>query len=64
MSLSNQEDFLKKLESEVFLQSQLEKKQLLPKGLGWLGIFIANYSWQTILVVSGLTALGGVFFKK
>lgn len=57
MLLSNQEDFIKKLESEVLFQSQLEKKQLLPKKLGGLGRLIANYSWQVILVTSGVTAL-------
>lgn len=57
MLLSNQEDFIKKLQSEVLFQSRLEKKQLLPKKLGGLGRFIANYPWQTILVLSGVTAL-------
>lgn len=57
MSLSNQEDFIKKLQSEVLFQSRLEKKQLLPKKLGGLGRFIASYSWQVILVISGATAL-------
>jgi hypothetical protein len=57
MSLSNQEDFIKKLQSEVTFQSQLEKKQLLPKKLGWLGRIIANYSWQVLLIISGVTAL-------
>ncbi len=48
---------MKKLQSEVLFQSRLEKKQLLPKKLGGLGRFIAGYSWQVILVMSGVTAL-------
>ena len=57
MPPSSQEDFLKKLESEVLFQSQLEKKQLLPKKLGWLGVLIANYSWQVLVVVSIISAV-------
>lgn len=57
MSLSNQENFIKKLQSEALIQSRLEQNQLLPKKLGGLGRFVINYPWQVILVASGITAL-------
>lgn len=57
MSLCSQEDFLKKLESELFFQSQLEKKQLLPKKLGWIGRLVVVYFWQVLVVTSIVSAL-------
>lgn len=57
MQRSSREDFIQKLQSEVLFQSQLEQKKLLPEKLDGLGRVVASYPWQTILAVSGITAL-------
>ncbi len=61
MQRPNREDFIQKLQSEVLFQSQLEQKKLLPEKLDGLGRVVASYPWQTILVMSGITALIRVF---
>jgi hypothetical protein len=61
MQRSNREDFIQKLQSEVLFQSRLEQKKLLPEKLDGLGRIVASYPWQTILVMSGITALIRVF---
>jgi hypothetical protein len=57
MQRSNREDFIHKLQSEVLFQSRLEQKKLLPEKLDGLGRVVASYPWQTILIISGVTAL-------
>ena len=57
MHRSSQEDFIQKLQTEVLFQSRLEQKKLLPAKLGGLGRLVASYPWQTMLIMSGMTAL-------
>jgi hypothetical protein len=64
MQKYSQEDFIQKLQSEVLFQSRLEQKKLLPKKLSGLGILVASYPWQVILVLSGITALVKVFITS
>lgn len=64
MQKYSQEDFIQKLQSEVLFQSRLEQKKLLPKKLSSLGILVASYPWQAILVLSGISALVKVFITS
>jgi hypothetical protein len=59
----NRKDFLSKLETEVLFQSQLEKNQLLPQKLNWLGRVVALHPWQVIIIISALSSLIAVLFE-
>lgn len=53
----SQANFLAKLQQEAEIQAQLQSHRLLPTQLDGLTSFIGRYSWQVILVLSGLSAL-------
>lgn len=57
------EDFLQRLQEEANLQARLEQHRLLPPQIDWLTSLIGNYSWQLLLVGSGITALALEVFK-
>ncbi|MDQ3008386.1 MAG: hypothetical protein M3Q81_02205 [bacterium] len=50
-------DFVAKLQQEAQLQARLNQEHLIPSQLDWLTSFIGRYSWQVILLSSGVTAL-------
>lgn len=50
-------DFLLKLEKQAELQARIYHTRVLPSRLDVLTAFIGNYPWQTILFLSGITAL-------
>lgn len=51
-----QAEFLDLLKKEAKKQSVLETHRLLPTSLDPITAFIGEYSWQTILVLSFLSA--------
>ena len=52
-----QDKFLKKLEVEAQLQSQLNQHKILPAKLRGIGRLAVAYPWQVRLVLSGLSGL-------
>ncbi len=56
MHKADQQDFLQRLEAEASLQAQLHQRRVLPAQLDVVTSFIGRYSWQTLVVVSGITA--------
>ncbi len=50
-------DFLQRLEEEAQHQAQLNQTRLLPEKLSGLARFVATYPWQTILLLSAVSAL-------
>jgi hypothetical protein len=66
-SKQSQREFLQKLTKTAQWQSQLQRERLLPVELDALTSLIGNYPWQTLLIISGLTAatwsLWGAFIK-
>lgn len=54
---NSQSAFIAKLQKEAALQAKLEKRRLLPAGLDPLTSWIGRYSWQILVVLSGLTSL-------
>lgn len=57
MSVLTRDEFLQELEAEAGYQALLERRQLLPSGLSWLGRLVAGYPWQILGLVSFLSAL-------
>ncbi len=51
------EDFLVKLQHQASLQAPLNEHRWLPKQIDPVTSFIGNYPWQTLLIISGVTAL-------
>lgn len=49
--------FLSQLEQEARRQANLQQHSLLPRQLGGLGRWVANHSWQFLVLISTLTAL-------
>jgi hypothetical protein len=54
----SQDIFLQQLQQQAKLQSKLNKTRLFPKQVDPLTSLIGNYSWQFLLVLSGITAVG------
>lgn len=52
-----QHDFLKRLELEAERQAKLQHNSVLPEQMEWLARLVAEYSWQSILVLAAVTAL-------
>ncbi len=50
-------DFLLKLEKQAGLQAKIYHKRVLPTRIDFLTAFIGNYPWQTLLFLSGITAI-------
>ena len=50
--------FLSTLQAEASLQSQLYSHRLLPSQLDQFTSLIGRYPWQSILLTSGLLAVG------
>lgn len=55
--MKTQEDFLSELQRQASLQAPLNQKRWLPKQVDPITSFIGNYPWQTLLIISGVTAL-------
>ena len=53
----SEQDFLQSLQQQAALQSKLSTTRVLPSQLDHFTTFVGNYPWQTILVLSGLSAL-------
>lgn len=49
--------FLERLQSQAAKQAVLNKERIFPSQLDGLTSFIGNYPWQTLIVVSILSAL-------
>jgi hypothetical protein len=49
--------FLDQLQAEAKFQAQLRNQPLLPRQLDPITSIIGNYPWQTIVLISGITAL-------
>ncbi len=49
--------FLSNLEHQASLQAKLNSSRLLPKQLDSITSLIGNYPWQTLLAISGITAI-------
>ncbi len=55
--------FVEKLQKQAKVQSQLERKRILPRKVDSLTSLIARYPWQTLLLLSLLTTIAlEVFF--
>jgi len=50
-------DFLLKLQQEAIIQKKLNEDRLFPEFFDGLTSFIGVYSWQTLLVLSIITAI-------
>jgi hypothetical protein len=48
--------FLEKLQEQAKLQSKLNEHRIFPRQLDNITSFIGNYPWQTLLVISFLSA--------
>lgn len=57
MKNQKQSLFLEKLQEQARLQARLNTRRFLPQQLDLVTSFIGQYSWQVLLVLSGLTAL-------
>ena len=49
--------FINTLQKEAKRQSPLSQSRFFPSPLDPVMTFVGNYPWQTILVLSGLTAI-------
>lgn len=49
--------FLQQLQQQAKLQSRLSTSRILPSQLDAFTTFVGNYPWQTILFLSGISAL-------
>jgi len=54
--LDPQHEFIKRLKEEAAIQAKLEKQRFLPSGLDPLTSAIGRYSWQILVILSGLTS--------
>jgi len=52
-----QAQFLVRLQEEAALQARLHHRRLLPSQLDFVTSFIGKYSWQVLVVLSGLAAV-------
>ncbi len=59
----NFESFLEELQKEAENQAKLSQSRMLPAQLDWLTSLVGRYSWQTITVMSFLTAAAIHFLK-
>lgn len=50
-------DFLKELQKEAKAQKKLNEQRIFPEFLDEITSFIGEYSWQTLLFLSFLTAI-------
>jgi hypothetical protein len=48
--------FLDELQKQAQIQSKLNKSSILPHQLDPFTAFVGNYPWQTIVVLSAVTA--------
>lgn len=55
--------FLKQLQKEASLQSQLYSNRLLPEQLDRFTSVVGRYPWQSILLTSGIVALAVEVFR-
>jgi len=55
--MSKQDLFLKKLQGEAKLQSKLSTSHVFPQQLDFFTALVGNYPWQTLFILSGITAL-------
>lgn len=55
--------FLTKLQREASLQSELYSQRLLPAQLDHFTAIIGRFPWQSVLIVSGMIALGIELFR-
>ncbi len=53
----SESDFLKALQAQAAKQSLVHTKRILPEQLDVFTSFIGKYSWQVMLVSSGLVAV-------
>lgn len=51
------QSFLQKLQQQAKQQAPLNQHRWLPKSFDPVSSFIGNYPWQTLFVLSALTAL-------
>lgn len=57
MPLLARDDFLEKLETEASYQANLNQYQILPEQLRGLGRLVIKHSWQTIAIISFISAV-------
>ncbi len=55
--VQNTAHFLHTLQQEAKRQSPLSQSRFFPQPLDPVMAFIGNYPWQTVLVLSGVTAV-------
>lgn len=60
--MSNNSEFLSRLQQEASQQAKLEQHRLLPRQIDKLSSLIARYSWQVILFLALVTALFVTYF--
>lgn len=56
-STAQLEDFFGELEDLAKKQAKLHQERVLPKQLDWLTSLVGTYPWQTLVLVSGATAV-------
>lgn len=63
--MKNNDDrrLLLKLQSEAKLQSQLYSNRLLPERLDSFTSLIGRYPWQSLVLMSGILAIGVELFR-
>jgi hypothetical protein len=52
-----QDDFITQLQEQAKFQARLHEQRFIPTHLDFITSFIGRYSWQVLIVTSGLTAL-------
>lgn len=60
---NNDSQLLLKLQSEAKLQSQLYANRLLPEQLDSFTSLIGRYPWQSLVLMSGILAIGVELFR-
>jgi hypothetical protein len=53
----NKQEFIAKLQEEAAFQAQLAEHRLLPKKIDMLTAFIGTHPWQTLVLLSIMTAV-------
>jgi len=63
MKKNDDSQLLLKLQSEAKLQSQLYANRLMPEQLDSFTSLIGRYPWQSLVLMSGILAIGVELFR-